>query len=64
MRSGDSAVGDYEYELRRGDAVIATGRIQLDEQPSPGDTLSLGRKRVRVEDVIATGRSRRLILRS
>lgn len=55
-------MSDYEYELRRGDAVIATGRIQLDEQPAPGDTLSLGQRRVRVEDVIPLGRSRRLIL--
>jgi hypothetical protein len=61
--SGDSAVGgDYEYELRRGETVLATGRLQLDEQPSPGDTLSLGRRQVRVDDVIAVGRSRRLIL--
>jgi len=60
--SDDSAVGDYEYELRRGDAVLATGRLQLDEQPSPGDLLSLGRRQVRVDDVIAVGRSRRLIL--
>jgi hypothetical protein len=60
--SDDSAVGDYEYELRRGDAVVATGRLQLDEQPSPGDLLSLGRRQVLVEDVIAVGRSRRLIL--
>ena len=62
MNSGDSAVGDYEYELRRGGAVLATGRLQLDEQPTPGDLLSLGVRQVRVEDVIALGRSRRLIL--
>ncbi len=62
MRSGDSAVGDYEYELRRGGTVLATGRLQLDEQPTPGDLLSLGQQQVRVEDVIAFGRSRRLIL--
>jgi len=60
--SDDSAVGDYEYELRRGDTVLATGRLQLDEQPSRGDVLSLGRQQVLVEDVIAVGRSRRLIL--
>jgi len=35
-------VEDYKYELRRDNAVIATGRIQLDDPPSPGDTLSLG----------------------
>jgi hypothetical protein len=60
--SGDSAVSDYEYELRRGTAVLATGHLQLDEQPSPGDVLTLGRREVHVEDVIAVGRSRRLIL--
>jgi hypothetical protein len=60
--SGDSAVSDYEYELRHGDAVLATGRLQLEEQPAPGDVLSLGRRQVRVDDVIAVGRSRRLIL--
>ena len=60
--SGDSGVGDYEYELRSGDTVLATGRLQLDEQPARGDVLSLGRRQVLVEDVIAVGRSRRLIL--
>ncbi len=55
-------MSDYEYELRREGAVIATGRLQLDVPPSPGDTLPLGTKRVRVEDVLHLGRSRRLIL--
>jgi hypothetical protein len=48
----DNAVGDYEYELRRDGDVIATGRIQLDEPPSPGDELTLGSTRTRVEDVL------------
>jgi len=51
-------VADYEYELRRGDEVVATGRIQLEERPSPGDVLKLGSRQVRVEDVVG----RRLIL--
>lgn len=55
-------MGDYQYELRRDNAVIATGRIQLEEPPSPGDTLSLGKQRVRVEDVVHLGRTPRLIL--
>ena len=55
-------MGDYKYELRRDDAVIATGRIQLDDPPSPGDTLSLGTQLVRVEDVVHLGRTPRLIL--
>jgi hypothetical protein len=55
---------DYEYELRRDGSVIATGRIQLDEAPAPGDRLSLGAQRVRVEDVLRLGRRQRLILRA
>jgi hypothetical protein len=55
-------VSDYEYELRRDGAVIATGRIQLDEQPAPGDELSLGSTRARVEDVLPLRGGHRLIL--
>jgi hypothetical protein len=55
---------DYEYELRREGAVIATGRLQLEEQPAPGDRLTLGGKRVRVDDVLRLGRRQRLILRA
>jgi hypothetical protein len=54
-------VGDYKYELRRDDAVIATGRIQLDDPPSRGDTLSLGTQQVRVEEVVPLGRTPRII---
>jgi hypothetical protein len=59
---GCTAVGDYKYELRRDNAVIATGRIQLDDPPAPGDTLSLGTQTVRVESVVHLGRTPRLIL--
>jgi hypothetical protein len=55
-------MGDYVYELRRGDAVIATGRIQLEEPPTPGETLSLGSQRVLVSDVLRLGGTPRLIL--
>jgi hypothetical protein len=55
-------VGDYEYELRDGDAVVATGRIQLDEPPSPGETLALGSQRVLIDDVLRLGGTPRLIL--
>jgi hypothetical protein len=61
---GVTAVGDYKYELRRESAVIATGRIQLDTPPSPGDTLSLGSQVVRVEEVVHLGRTPRLILQA
>jgi hypothetical protein len=55
-------VDDYEYELRRDGAVIATGRLQLEQPPVPGETLALGRRRVRVDDVLQLGATRRLIL--
>ena len=55
---------DYEYEMRRDGAVVATGRIQLDQPPAPGETLELGKDRVRVEDVLRLGRRQRLILRA
>jgi len=57
-----SAAGDYEYELRRDGAVIATGRIQLEDPPSQGDELALGSKRALVEDVLALRGGKRLIL--
>jgi hypothetical protein len=55
-------VNDYEYELRRDGAVIATGRLQLEKRPSPGDVLTLGRRHVRVDDVMLLGGTPRLIL--
>ena len=55
---------DYEYELRRDGAVIATGRIQLDQSPAPGEKLALGGKHVSVDDVLRLGRRQRLILRA
>jgi hypothetical protein len=55
-------VGDYEYELRRGDDVVATGRLQLEARPSPGDTLTLGSQRVEVVDVLELLAGPRLIL--
>jgi hypothetical protein len=57
-----AAAADYEYELRRDGAVIATGRIQLEEPPAPGDELALGSKRALVEDVLALRDGKRLIL--
>jgi len=55
-------VSDYEYELRKNGAVIATGRIQLPEPPSPGDELTLGSTRARIEDVLPLSGMHRLIL--
>ena len=55
-------MGDYEYELRREGAVVATGRIQLETKPSPGDELKLGSTRTVVEDVLPRRGGYRLIL--
>jgi hypothetical protein len=55
-------VTDYEYELRRDGAVIATGRIQLETTPAPGEELALGSKRAVVEDVLPRRGGYRLIL--
>jgi hypothetical protein len=55
-------VTDFEYELRKSGAVVATGRIQLETTPSPGDALSLGSTRAIVEDVLPRRGGFRLIL--
>jgi hypothetical protein len=55
-------VADYEYELRRDGTVVATGRIHLDETPSPGDEIRLGKTRARVEDVLQLPGTPRVIL--
>ena len=53
---------DHEYELRKNGTVIATGRIQLETTPSPGEELSLGSTRAIVEDVLPRRGGFRLIL--
>jgi hypothetical protein len=55
-------VSDYEYELRREDEIVATGRIQLEQAPAAGDTLRLGSHRVRIAEVLQLGSGPRLIL--
>jgi hypothetical protein len=55
-------VSDYEYELRREDEIVATGRIQLEQAPAAGDTLRLGSRRVRIAEVLQLGSGPRLIL--
>ena len=55
-------MNDYDYELRRAGEVIATGRLQLDEEPSSGETMTLGSQSVLVDEVLFVGGRRRLIL--
>jgi hypothetical protein len=55
-------MSEYEYELRKNGAVIATGRIQLEKTPAPGEEISLGSTRARVEAVLPFGGRSRVIL--
>ena len=45
------AMADYEYELRHGDAVVATGRLAQESPPQPGDVLELAGRRAVVRDI-------------
>lgn len=53
---------EYEYELRKNGAVVATGRIQLEKPPAEGEELTLGSTRARVEAVLPFGGRSRVIL--
>ncbi len=55
-------MSEYEYELRKNGAVIATGRIQLETTPVPGDELSLGKTRALVQAVLPFAGRNRVIL--
>ena len=44
------------YEEREEDEVVSTGRMTLELPPAVGDVLRLGRRRVRVEDVLPLSR--------
>ncbi len=55
-------MNEYEYELRKDGAVIATGRIQLEKTPTAGEELTLGSTRALIDDVIPFAGGHRLIL--
>ena len=55
-------MSEYEYELRKNGAVIATGRIQLEQPPAEGEELTLGSTRARVEAVLPFAGRNRVIL--
>jgi hypothetical protein len=40
------------YELRRGQVIISTGRLTLDEPPNTGRFLNLGQERLRIVQVL------------
>jgi hypothetical protein len=51
------------YEEREEGEVVSTGRLTLERPPAVGDVLRLGRRRVRVEDVLPVSRDEiRLVL--
>ncbi len=45
------SLNSYVYELREGDAIVATGRLTLDAVPQPGGTLQLAGRAVTIIDV-------------
>ena len=56
-------MSEYEYELRKNGAVIATGRIQLEQTPAVGEEVSLGAStRALVDAVLPFAGRNRLIL--
>jgi hypothetical protein len=57
-------MSEYEYELRKNGAVIATGRIQLEKTPEPGEEITLGSTHARVEAVLPFQGRNRVILES
>ena len=42
---------DYRYELRRGDEVIATGHLNLEQRLEVGDRVTIGSRAGIVRDV-------------
>jgi hypothetical protein len=54
----------YEYELRDGDEVIATGRITVEEPPTTGDRIAIGKRAGMVVELLPAfgDRDRRVIL--
>jgi hypothetical protein len=56
---------DHAYEVRRGEEIVATGRLLLDDEVSLGDELMLAGFRARVEDLTwASGESRLVLFAS
>ena len=53
---------DYVYELRRGEEILATGRLLLDDEISLGDELMLAGCPARVEELAWAAGESRLVL--
>jgi hypothetical protein len=55
---------NYHYELRRGDQIIATGRLTWDHQLDVGDEMTIGRHRGLVQAIqpLLASRDYRLVV--
>jgi hypothetical protein len=55
---------DYVYELRRGDKVIATGRLSSEQQVEVGERVTIGARSgiVRSANPLHGARERRLVV--
>ena len=60
------AAARYEYELRDGDEVVATGRITVDQPLAVGDQVTIGSRLGVVTDLLPPlgGRDLRIIVRA
>ena len=52
----------YAYELRRGEEIVATGRLTAEDELAPGDELTLAGVIARVEELSWTNGEPRLML--
>jgi hypothetical protein len=61
---GPPVAAEYSYELRRGDRVVATGRLLLEDEPEVGASLNIAGTAADVREVRWDGSDgrRRLIL--
>jgi hypothetical protein len=53
---------DYTYEVRRGEEIVATGRVLIEDEVSLGDELLLAGFRVRVDEFAWAAGEPRLVL--
>ena len=62
MDDSRAVSADYAYELRRGEEIVATGRLLLEGDVSLGDELTLAGFRARVEELAWAAGESRLVL--
>jgi hypothetical protein len=62
----DAAMPDYRYELRRGEEVMATGRLSLEQPLEVGERITIGSRSGIVRDIepLLSERELRLVVTS